>query len=221
MTVVAIPSIENIDGLAALVTTLVDDDAVDRVYVLDNGHPPENLGRLPRSGKVMRLPCAGLGLYRMWNLAIEMARDHEYVMLANDDIVLAPGSVTELVNAMNYRPDVWLMSPDRDRPLEVGIDDLAKVRYTRGTYRHGGVSGWCMLLRTAPVRGLEPIDENFGWWYGDDDLAFKVEDGGGKLAVHTGVPLVHEHETTARNHEWTFAARERDHVYAKEKWGNR
>jgi len=225
MTVVAIPTLEAIDTLLPLLASLLRDPTATTILVMDNGHVPENRARLDELAaahpKLEIADCHGWALHRMWNWAWEWALEHgdEFVGIYNDDLVVPEILTTHLTAALRRDPTLWLVSPDWMRPLAAG-QCITGVRYVKGTQRHGGIGGWCFVLRaSARARGVPPIDERFQWWCGDDDLAVQIDLAGGKLGVVMGLPLDHYAETTASKHEWTHTARWEDARYYEEKYG--
>lgn len=221
---IAIPTRFAINPLRRLVPKLLDDPEVDRVLILDNGHPSNNarmwFKALNRDQpKIEVVNARGWSIHRMWNFGWEYAREHGYEFYGafNDDIIAPHGLVGHLAAAMRDDTSLWIVSPEWTRRLNLGVDVTGDVRRVNGTQRHGGLAGWCWLLRTdIPV---PPIDEQFEWWYGDDDLAEQIRLAGGGLGVVVGLPLEHKQETTARRFPWTREAIERDGVRYDAKYG--
>lgn len=220
---VAIPTIEAFHTLRPLVHRLLRDRAVTQLLILDNGHKASaarrwlySIGDDPR---VEVLNTRGDSLYRMWNDAWTRARyrGFDYLAVLNDDIVIPDGLIGHLAAALDDDPGLWLVAPEWTRPLSAGVDITGDVLPVRGTQRHGGISGWCFLVRVdVPV---PPIDEQFEWWCGDDDLAEQVHRAGGRIGIVEGLPLDHEAETTARRHSWTYRAKWDDARRYEEKYG--
>lgn len=223
-TCIAIPTLSALKPLKRLVSVLIADPEVEAVLILDNGHRSHQalqwLRQTPRAyPKVHVVDAHGWPIHRMWNYGWEWARAQgiEFYGAFNDDITAPAGLVTELAAALRRDHRLWLVSPHWNRPLNQGTDMSGKVRTVTGTQRHGGISGWCWLLRTdIPV---PPVDETFEWWGGDDDLAFQITLAGGLLGVVEGLPLDHAQETTASRHAWTRDAIERDRVRFCDKYG--
>lgn len=222
---IAIPTISAFKTLKPLVNGLADDPAVGRILILDNGHRStqarswfRNVQR--RSPKVEVVDTKGWGIHRMWNYGWQYAREQgfEFFGALNDDIVAPRDLVRDLVDALDRNRDLWIVSPDWHRRLDQGHDVTGRVRRVTGTQRHGGIAGWCWVLRAdIPV---PPIDENLQWWYGDCDLAEQIRLAGGALGVVEGLPLDHDQETTARKHPWTRQAIIEDGRYFESKYGS-
>lgn len=221
---IGIPTISAIKTLKPLVKGLVADPAVAAVLILDNGHRAPEARQWFRvmarkEPKVTLVDAKGWGLHRMWNYGWDHARAHgfEYYGAFNDDLVAPPNLVRDLVDALDRDQGLWIVSPDWQRRLTDGIAVTGRVRHVTGTQRHGGIAGWCWILRTDI--DVPPIDENLRWWYGDCDLAEQIRLAGGALGVVEGLPLDHEQETTARKHSWTRQAIIEDGKYFEAKYG--
>ena len=223
-TCVAIPTLSAYATLKPLVLSLLEDPEVDAVLILDNGHRGGNAKTwfrqiARRDARVTIVAAHRWGIHRMWNYGREWAAAHgfEFYAALNDDITVPPLLITEIARAMRARSEIWIASPEWTRPLSAGVDVTGTVRHVRGTQRHGGIAGWCWMLRLdAPV---PLVDEGFQWWYGDDDLAEQVHRAGGHLGIVEGLPLDHAQETTARKHAWTRKAIEADGILYEQKYG--
>jgi hypothetical protein len=127
-----------------------------------------------------------------------------------------------LRHALRSNDSIWAVYPDyrvdattTELPSVIPLD----LTPTKGTYQHGGMCGWAFMLRgEAPI---PPVDEQFEWWYGDDDLVRNITTRGKKVCRVNGLGLNHVNEATANNgdNEWTHGAKSRDSKRFKEKWG--
>lgn len=191
----------------------------DCCWIFDNGSTDDTHDQLTRlAGSDHRFKivhAAGLGIYEMWRQAFKVASscDAATLIVANNDITFGPELPAALVAALEERAH-WLAYPDYDA-LEAHDGGL---RVTTGTYRHGGMSGFCFAAKVARIDWAPLIDPALVWWGGDDDLAFEVERRGGLQVRCVGLPVVHVHEGTARHHD-LGAAKDADLAYIIEKWG--
>lgn len=200
-------------------------ETFERCWVFDNGstdgtadYVRQLSGRDPR---FRLIPAAGRGIYEMWTSGVIVARlqhrDAVNVAILNNDLFLAPGTIGHLADALRSDPGLWAVYPDYDRPLAAGVK-LDGLGYTAGTYRHGGLSGFCFMVAGERLNWSPLIDPTFHWWGGDDDLAFEIESRGGKQARVRGLPVEHLCEGTAVHHD-LHAQKAADLAAVVAKWG--
>ncbi len=135
-------------------------------------------------------------LYGMWNyawaLSLERYPDEEVnLAFLNDDIIIGTQEfLAPLAHELRSEPDRGVVSPDYRTDVyhtEHGPD------LVHGTYRNGGICGWAFMIAAEwrQTKGVPPVDEQFRWWCGDDDLVRQYEKAGAKPAVVTGLPVGH------------------------------
>lgn len=136
----------------------------DGIVIVANG------GWTPESEKFITDPGPDRNISRWWNLGLDFLADlglpEWNVLVLNDDVVLGPGVVSELVQA-----------------LRSGSADLAYPGAIGGTVPEGDprrITGWCFMLRGES--GLR-LDESMAWWYGDNDLDWRARQAGGAISV--------------------------------------
>jgi GT2 family glycosyltransferase len=152
----------------------------------------------------------------MWHKGFELAKSFkaDYVAILNNDLELFPNTIQTLANALSYNKEAWISYPDYNAIKSGTIN----YKETKGTYRHGGMSGFCFMLRIELIDWSPLVDPGFGWYGGDDDIAFEVEARGGKQIRVLGLPVGHLKEGTARHHD-LGAQKAADMAYIFEKWG--
>lgn len=213
------------DFTAPLLEHLRRHEQVDGIIVMDNGstdETPEQLNRLRRDPRFVVFDVPHDNLASMWNRAIRFAaagRGDELV-IANNDVTLAPGTIAALCNALRDDPSLWAVSPNPERRVAEGITE-AGVREVGGSYRLGGLIGWCFALAAEHWKGIvHPIPEDYEWWYGEDHLFADITHRGGRMARVLGVPCDHVGSGTATDGEndWTTAAIGRDEERFRQRW---
>lgn len=202
---VFIPTLGHSPVLFDLVDALNDDEWVSSIIVGDNGVDLETWDALnwrdrDRHHMLTLAPMRGQSLYAMWNQAFRWsAHKAGACAIMNDDIVLRPDVVGELFMAL-MENDLTLVSVDHGE----GADRRARsVDVVHGTYRQGGIAGWCFMVKSASV---PQIDERFRIWYGDDDLVWKVDQAGGRCGIARGVTVEHLESTTVSSVPWVSEA---------------
>jgi len=181
------------------------DDTWDWLYQWCLDHP-----------KFSVLPAAGKTIYEMWNDGIYAARFADHVLFLNNDVALHSYTITALNNALEAFDSNWIAYPDYNAVVAFG--NFCNYRVTSGTYRHGGMSGFCFMLKRAKVDWEPLVDPQFIWWGGDDDIAFNVEARHGRQVRVVGLSIVHLLEGTARFHD-LGEQKGKDLKAVIEKWG--
>lgn len=208
-TVVVVPVRDAIHHTRAFLDCM-EEQRVDRVIVLDNGSRRPTRDLLRARG-VERVDAAGMGIYEMWDRGFAMAtraRDAN-VLISNNDVLLPPGGVETLADALRGRDDLWVVYPDYDWPWS---KPLARgIRYTEGVLGDGGMFGACFMLRGSAILWRPLVsDRAYEWWYGDNHLAREIRERGGRQARVVGLPVAHVNEGTARHHRELAGMKQRD-----------
>ena len=207
-------------------------EACDRILVFDNGSKDETWTELEAMEdeypQVEPLLSVDRGLYAMWNEALQIAKAYAEwcgslvdLVIANNDIRLPAGSLGKMSDHLRERSDVVAVSPDPNRSAASGIAARCSTQLVSGSYRHGGLLGWCFMVKAEDPR-VTPFDEGFGWWAGDDDAFLTWEHkNNGRLARVLGVGCDHVGSGTASDgsNGWTETAKGRDHERFEAKWG--
>lgn len=193
---------------------------VHTLWLADNGSARMTLDDLDVAGHgEWVVPAAGLSIYRMWErfYGQAVAARFRFVLLLNSDTIVGPGAVEQMRFALLDDPRLALVSPAW--PVYPDVP-AGRVRRVTGTYRAGGVLGWAMMLDATKIGPT--IDCGSGiyeWWYGDDHLVRWLTGAGWEAGVVGGARVDHVGEGTARHHDWTHDAKERDAVRFRGRWG--
>lgn len=206
---------------------LLRDEEFDRALVLDNGSVSATKAVLAAAAtldnRLVVIDAAGMRIYAMWNLGARLAwafvggpdLTHDVAFL-NNDIRFGRGTLATLSHVLRQE-ELGVVCPDYQRALDrPGIPSTERVS---GTYRHGGIAGWCFMVRGEVMAEFGGVDESFEWWAGDDDLIFSIEKAGWPVAIVRGLPLEHDGEATVRHHPTFHAAKKRDLERCLAKWG--
>lgn len=133
-------------------------------------------------------------IHTWWNTGLDAAPATAHVLVLNDDCILGENTVHQLSAA-----------------LDRGNAELAYPHVADGRER---IAGWCWMLRAGSALRA---DENFGWWWGDDDLERRAA---GAVAV-PGLMVEHRFPnqfTVSRPDLQAQAGR--DYETFTRKWGN-
>lgn len=217
---IVIPVRDQLHITQSIVEQITQQSGWDKCWIFDNGSVDTTWNYLTGlNGKDLRFwptKSAGLGIYDMWDAGFNLAKKEgaDYVAILNNDLNLFPSTFERLNYAMDSSPEAWIVYPDYNATFEA----TNYTRVTAGTYRHGGMSGFCFMLRTAPINWDPLVDSRFKWWGGDDDIAFEVERRGGQQIRVMGLPVQHLNEGTARHHDLGIQ-KDLDMQSIFDKWG--
>jgi len=215
--IVVIPSIGLSPYLPDLLRTLVEDSGIERVFVADNsdeGWP----SREQIAGawawmweKVTFIKCAGASIYDSWNHGISIAtRKGVPCAILNDDVILEPHSLQNAARFLN--DEVMLVGLNHSRPWEQAAIPV------HGTFRTGGFGGFAFVV--GP--GCPHVHPGFRWWYGDDDLAYRITESGYRMLVALDAPVQHPYPSlSSRGAKWVPEAIAADTALFDELWPGR
>jgi hypothetical protein len=207
-TYVAIPFLGKLDMTIALVNKLLDYDGnISRVFLLDNGPLKadyiHNWEKLEVDSKhrfsIEHVDMHGKTLTEMWNEAWRRVMGRAPVAnlaILNNDIKVQAESVTALAEALRSNDKWWAVCPDHPGKDRVPNQPEGEIRevHTVGIPRDyaplGGMCGWAFMVRTETAAPM-PIDEQFHWWCGDNEVVASIEAWGHKVGLVQGLSCEH------------------------------
>lgn len=220
VTDIVIPVRDQLHLTQAICEQLKDMDGWNHCWILDNGSVDNTWEWLRQwcldNPKFSALPAKGKTIYEMWDWGFTCSRYADHVLFLNNDLELHPSTILALSQALEAYESNVIAYPDYNAVVQFG--NMCNYRVTSGTYRHGGMSGFCFMLKRSWVDWEPLVDPRFVWWGGDDDLAFNIEARHGRQVRVIGLPIVHYHGATAVNHDLE-ATKVADWQYLMEKWG--
>ena len=178
---------------------LADDDSSDETT---HAHDVLHNVRVVRDGRRR-------GFVANCNNAAQSARGTDYLLLLNNDTVVQPGWLNELVALADREPDVGIVGAkivDENGSIqEAGcmiFRDGSAAHYGRGRDRRDPscnyvkdvdyVSGCCLLIRRHLWDELGGFDEDFSpGYYEDVDLAFRARRVGHRVSYQPRAEVVH------------------------------
>jgi GT2 family glycosyltransferase len=164
-------SIEKSEGRPTLQVIVVDNGSTDGSPELDQDFPNAQWIRLPKN----------FGLTKAWNLGWRAA-DAEYVFFLHEDTEVEPGTVLRLAEALDSSPEAAAVCPllvdTEGRPapqlgslppsgvwVPVQTTEPLPVEYPRGA---------ALMARVFLIKAIRQIDERYGQFGGDADLAAQI-----------------------------------------------
>ena len=183
-------SLEKAEGRDRLQIVVVDNGSVDGAAQLDSDFPDLQWIRLPKN----------FGLTKAMNLGWRAA-DAEYVFFLHDDTELPPDAVMRLAVALEANTDAAAVCPllvDREgrpapqfgslppdgnwRPGNAANEAPVQVEYPRGA---------ALMARVFYIKATRQIDEHFGQFGGDADLAAQFRRASKKMLLIPSVRVFH------------------------------
>jgi GT2 family glycosyltransferase len=145
------------------------------------------------------------------NLGASASPAESDLLFLNSDTELTPGSVDEMFDALEQRPDAAICCPLSNNaaflsvprfqqvntlPRAMGPDDVASlVRESAGSLSIVDIPspvGFCMLVRRPAWHACGPFDEAYGRGYGEeDDFGERVRARGGAVICATRAYVYH------------------------------
>jgi N-acetylglucosaminyl-diphospho-decaprenol L-rhamnosyltransferase len=200
----------------AIASVLMQENLADLILI-DNGNPPDVLARLQQMGllderlKVMT-GHGNIGFAAACNLGVRNASG-DYVLLLNPDCILPPKALTHFMREMNVLPDTvlagaHLVNPDgseqrggRRATLTPGnaLGEMIGLRkfnhhhrpMPETTHDVPAISGACMCMKKADYLAFGGLDEGFFLHVEDLDLCKRVANAGKRIVVVPAVKTAH------------------------------
>lgn len=154
------------------------------IIVVDNGSR-DGCGALDADFPNVRFICLpkNFGLTKAWNLGWRAA-GAEYVFFLHDDAEVAPAAARLLADVLDAHPDAGAVCPllvdsegcpapqlgdlppdDEFAPAEIPGTEPTPVRYPRGA---------ALMIRVFLIKAIRQIDEHYGQFGADADLAAQI-----------------------------------------------
>ena len=187
-------SLEKSEGRATLQIVVVDNGSSDGSAHLDTDFPQAQFIRLPKN----------FGLTKAMNLGWRAA-DAEYVFFLHDDTEVEPGAAIRLAETLDGNPDASAACPllvdDAGQPApqlgalpptgewlaaEPSDTQPEPVVYPRGA---------ALMMRVYVIRAVRQIDERYGQFGGDADLAAQILRASKKILLDPAARVRHHGST--------------------------
>jgi GT2 family glycosyltransferase len=193
-------SVEHSAGRERYQLIVVENGSRDGSAQLDLDFPNAQWIRLPKN----------FGLTKAWNLGWRAA-DAEYVLFLHDDTELEPNAIALLADTLDAHsdavavcpllvgedgrpaPQLGSFPPDAQwRPAQPTGDEPMTVEYPRGA---------AVMARVHYIKAIRQIDEHYGQFGGDADLAAQIRRSGRKILLVPGAKVRHEGRTAYTREE--------------------
>ena len=156
----------------------------------------------------------------------------EFVLALTQDAVIQPGATRAMLSDMRDNPTVGLVAP-------VSLDSAGGVKWCGGSdslpwgrhftapldqlpkapYPTLWVNGACVLIRTAMVRDIGPLDDSMRFIFSDVDYSFRARERGWGVVVCPFAFIEHELAgSSAAAPAWLQIVKLEDQIRFAEKW---
>ena len=150
------------------------------------------------------------------NLGIAQAKG-DFVLLLNDDTIVAEGWLSRMLDVMDAFPDVGLVGPVSDNVSGPQRREPLPGPISQESSR---LVGFCLLIRRAVVEKIGGFDERYPANYEDDDYCLRAAAAGFKARIALDSFVHHEGQATFRAIGADFAAAmEAGWQVFRAKWG--
>jgi N-acetylglucosaminyl-diphospho-decaprenol L-rhamnosyltransferase len=175
-------SLEKSEGRDTVQVIVVDNGSTDGSANLETDFPNVRFSRLPKN----------FGLTKALNIGWRAA-EADYVFLLHDDTELEPDAIARLASVLDSTPDAAAVCPllvDEQgsptpqlgglppdgtyRPAEPPGPEPFAVSYPRGA---------ALMVRAFVIKSMRQIDERYGQFGSDADLAAHIRRGGKKVLL--------------------------------------
>ncbi len=218
-------------ALAECVATLRSEEP-DELVVVENGDPATARAALGGSDDVtIVVPGRNVGYGAGANRGVAATGDSDYVLVCNPDLLVHPGSLGALVEALDGHPAWAIVGPRildpagkvypsvREFPSMADAAGHALLgaikpenRFTRryrspegggdGPAPAGWVSGACFLARRSALEELGGFDESYFMFAEEMDLCWRAHQAGWGVGVQPAAVVTHTEGVSRRAHPY-------------------
>jgi GT2 family glycosyltransferase len=221
------------DTLECLESLRRSDYPAMNVIVVDNGSTDGSIPTVRDRFPEVRIIDNGLNLGFVGGnnvgLRAALAQGADLVFVLNNDTVLHPACISELVRALDEDPAIGIVGPLMQRTIRPDLVDmggnfdfrLGSVRllnYVEGDTPEGLVPidyvwGCGLMARAEVLRSVGLFDPRYGAYFEDADFCMRAQAHGYRTAVATKARMVHKiGRSGEKRFAWQTAMRLRNHV---------
>jgi len=193
-----------------------------QVVVVDNGSVDDSVATIRAHYPEATVLEAGsnLGFTGGNNLGLRWALEHDadYALLLNNDTVLTPDFVTEIVAAAETDPSVAIVSPiilydsapdtlwsaggsidwRRGSAEMIGLNAPYTGQYGEAPYDVDFITGCAFLIKAPVMRAIGLLDERFFIYYEDTEWCVRARRAGYRVVVTPRARIWHKISPVAR-----------------------
>ncbi len=207
-------------------------EAPARLILVDNGSEAPSQELLERfrtrrgeSARILRNPT-NLGFIKAVNQGIH-ASTALWVCLLNNDTVVTPGWLSEMLKAAEADPKIGLVNPTSNSLGFQPAKSQTPEEYAASLRPQSGAStelttalGFCLLARRDLFERIGFLDESYGMGnFDDDDLSRRVRQAGYRCVRACAAYVHHEEKASFRHLPGWEKAFEQNRRRFQERWG--
>jgi GT2 family glycosyltransferase len=165
-------------------------DLVTKVYVVESNR--EFAGSYADERVELIIPNEDFNYNKFYNIALQKCTS-EFVMGPNNDLVVHPNCIEQLVNQFDNNSDLGSLCPvDRKwhRHTKMYLPTDNKIYYGYETSLH--MFGCVFMCRRSIFSKIGYLDERFFFFYQDNDYIMSLNRLGILHGVYTGAEISHE-----------------------------
>jgi GT2 family glycosyltransferase len=210
------------DTLRCLASLVETSTPLSDVVLVDNASTDGTIEAVRRTYPAVQIieNATNLGYAAGNNVGIEYALESGYdaVLLLNNDTVVAPDAIDELVKPLVENPRIgisgsaiaYLAEPERvwsaggsihraDGVVTSDWQDRDIARLPNGPYRVDHLSGCCMLVRSQAIRECGMLDPRFFMYFEETEWCERVAQRGWEIVVVPSSRILHAIDPTAQS----------------------
>lgn len=198
------------DTLACLSSVFVTQNANFRVIVIDNNSAKDELSIIKQQfPEIIPIQSqVNLGFTGGCNLGIEYALQHdaEYIWLLNNDAIIFPNTLMNLVYEIEKHLEIGMVSPvvksenytywgtylditTQTRRNFTSIEDLNSAKET--SPRNICLWGTALLIKTEAIKRVGLLDDAFFAYFEDMDFSLRIRSAGYRNVICTAALIRH------------------------------
>jgi hypothetical protein len=218
MIIAAIPVKNQLRWTAPLIEGLLVGDQIDQLWIYDNGSTDHTkiwlTNRSRIDSRIKYVDASNSRIYDMWNDMILTASKIPGARLAilNNDIRLPFMALKMMAFCMQ---DYQALMIDKGKS---SFDEVSNVYVEDADWTQK--TGWAFMLDPEFWKGQDyAIHPQLKFWWGDDDLFRRCQNGGGKIGIVRNVGCDHvEHSSDGEYEGYRIQDIEHDRQFFKTLW---
>jgi len=202
-----------------------------RFILIDNGSLPPTRDTLEQFRNASSVPVTlirnetNLGFIKATNQGIR-ASTADWICLLNNDTVVTPGWLSEMLQVAQGDPHIGLVNPTSNslgfHPGKTPLQEYAArlQTFSGQSAPLPKAMGFCLLASRSLLERVGGLDESFGMGnFDDDDLSFRVKKAGLRCVRACAAYVFHEEKASFRHLPgWKEAFQENRRQF-EQRWG--